>query len=235
MIPKLLLTASLFLVAAMGCDCEQPQCDGPQCDPFALGQTYITPAPAWTNQYDRASLTEGSRVNLVALHETKNGDCSTCPQDHRQPHRPTYTAQSSGYQGTQYGSPIHLNPGESLLWVQPLSETRPAPQATMPRPQSTMPHQPTSRPCTTGKCPPQEEAKEGIFRCASCGRNTVGRQWHELWTADRISLTCMCEHCWRRSTPSQRESTIRKFAEKSGINIRSATVQAILREAKNSK
>ncbi len=218
MIPKLLLTASLLLVAALGCDCKQPQCDGPTCDPFALGQTFYS-----SPHNDNTTQAKDTSVNLVALHETKNGGCPTCPQA-----RPT-----PSYASTQYSGGFNLNPGESLLWVQPLSECRPTPQATMPRPTASTP------PCPTGNCPQRpiqkpfepDDVKEGIFRCSMCGRATVGREWHELWTDDRISLTCMCEQCWRNASPKQIESTIRNYASKAGINVRSATVQAVIREA----
>lgn len=246
MIPRILLLATLLLAGLVGCEAQPAPCDGPTCDPFAIGQSFSTNLPYWASTPDAATQANDNPVNLVALHETKNGGCPTCPQARPQARpalsypppsytQPTYSPPS--YAGPNYVPPIRLNPGEVLLSVQPLSQSRPVAANTMPRPSTTRPAD-SQAPCPTGDCPlqsqrrdPLSEVKEGIFACSMCGRQTVGREWHELWTDDRISLTCMCEQCWRNASPAQIQSTIRNYAIKAGVNVNLATVKAVLREA----
>jgi hypothetical protein len=79
---------------------------------------------------------------------------------------------------------------------------------------------------------PGDQVKTGAFRCEQCKRPTVGRDWKEIWADDGTSLMCMCQDCYGRSSPAQREQVLRSYAARSSIDLsRQPAVESAIKEA----
>ncbi|TWU66435.1 hypothetical protein [Crateriforma conspicua] len=158
-----------------------------------------------------------AEVNEEAAAEIK-GQCPTCPQSVTRPVRtvttPTVHTRASARPPTIVGAPpIRLNPGEVFLGFGPIrsitttQQPSPAAPRTMPGPERPAPVLETD--CVDGSCP---LSREGVFVCQRCGKPTVGEGWHELWADDGTPLTCLCDDCWDRLSPTERAKELIRYA-----------------------
>lgn len=81
-----------------------------------------------------------------------------------------------------------------------------------------------------------ERPREGAFKCFRCERPTVGAEFHELWSDDGTSLTCICQQCWRSMSVTEKRSTLERYIKQTKLTTsQQFHVDQAIREATNEK
>lgn len=174
-----------------------------------------------------------------------DGQCQPgqCPPGQCPPSCCPLPRHDAEVQGIEIGGSAPLHPVNSMAQSEvkssgPISSTDP-PADEVKNGQCLPCQQPIYRPIIQPQAPAAKpsvsaanEVKQGRFHCSNCKKPTVGRDWQEIWSADGVSLLCMCKQCYARSTPAQREATFRTYLARHNIDTRTRPyVEAAVQQA----
>lgn len=252
-----LLTVAACLIS-IGCVAPQPAPASPDPFDAPASPVDSCPSGTCPDQSSGGlEISSGSAlVNSLAAAEIKSADpfaCPTCPQqrpprilpapipapmapplmvrDNLDPPAPAPTkAPAPIDQANRKRHPLTgelLPPGVSIVSI----DGRPVgdPPATTPQPAAAPSLTDNAAASSAANIPKGGEVKHGAFRCEACGRPTVGRQWKEIWADDGTSLLAICRPCFDKSSPAQRETVLRAFATRTGLDLANPSIQSAIR------